>query len=275
MISRRKLLALTGAITSQTLLSGLAPANPLKDRDTKLWRHHGSVKALTFDVFGTVFDWRSSIINEGQRLSRLKGLHVHWPKFADAWRDGYMPVMQRVRDGELPYSKIDKLHRIILDELVKTFELQQLTDSELTELNRVWHRLNPWPDSVRGLDRLREHYLTASLSNGNMSLLVDLAKNAGIQWDCVLSAELTGYYKPDRQVYVKAADLLDLQPKEIMMVAAHPIDLRAAAKVGYRTALVLRPFERGRESTLSFEPDAKEYDVIASDFEDLADQMSA
>ena len=133
----------------------------------------------------------------------------------------------------------------------------------------------PWSDSVPGLNRLRGRYVVASLSNGNVSLLVNMAKNAGIPWDCVLSAELTGHYKPDKEVYVKSADLLSLKPSEIMMVAAHPIDLRAAAKVGYRTALVLRPLERGPDRGLAFTPDPKEFDLIVNDFLDLADRLHA
>ena len=168
------------------------------------------IKALTFDIFGTVVDWRSSIIREGQLLGKKNKLKVDWAKFADRWRDGYMPVMQRVRAGELPYSKIDDLHRIILDGLIKDFDLDSLSPKEVENLNLVWHRLMPWPDAVPGLNRLRGRFVVASLSNGNMSLLVNMAKNAGLPWDCVLSAELTGHYKPDKQVYVKAADLLSL-----------------------------------------------------------------
>jgi 2-haloacid dehalogenase len=186
-----------------------------------------------------------------------------------------MPVMQRVREGELPYSKIDELHRLILDGLIKDFGLKSLSLSDVDNLNRVWHRLMPWPDSVPGLNRLRGRFVVASLSNGNVSLLVNMAKNAGIPWDCVLSAELTGHYKPDKEVYIKAADLLGLEPNEIMMVAAHPIDLRAAAGVGYRTALVLRPLERGPDRGLDFKPDPSEFDLLVENFWDLARQLGA
>ncbi len=233
------------------------------------------IKALTFDIFGTVVDWRSSIIREGQLLGKKNKLKVDWAKFADRWRDGYMPVMQRVRAGELPYSKIDDLHRIILDGLIKDFDLDSLSPKEVENLNLVWHRLMPWPDAVPGLNRLRGRFVVASLSNGNMSLLVNMAKNAGLPWDCVLSAELTGHYKPDKQVYVKAADLLSLKPSQILMVAAHPIDLRAAAKVGYRTALVLRPLERGTERGLTFKPDPTEFDLTVTDFWELAKRLKA
>ncbi len=273
---KRRDLLLAGSLFS---LATLKHATPLlafgNEQEPKSQLPLKNVKALTFDIFGTVVDWRSSIIREGQLLSQKKGLKVDWPKFADRWRDGYMPVMQRVREGQLPYSKIDDLHRIILDGLIKDFGLESLSPQEIDNLNKVWHRLTPWPDSVSGLNRLRKRYLVASLSNGNMSLLVNMSKNAGIPWDCVLSAELTGYYKPDKEVYIKAADLLSLKPSEILMVAAHPIDLRAAAKVGYQTALVLRPLERGPDRGLGFQPDPNEFDLTVNDFLELADRLNA
>ena len=273
---KRRDLLLAGSLFS---LATLKHATPLlafgNGQEPKSQLPLKNVKALTFDIFGTVVDWRSSIIREGQLLSQKKGLKVDWPKFADRWRDGYMPVMQRVREGQLPYSKIDDLHRIILDGLIKDFGLESLSPQEIDNLNKVWHRLTPWPDSVSGLNRLRKRYLVASLSNGNMSLLVNMSKNAGIPWDCVLSAELTGYYKPDKEVYIKAADLLSLKPSEILMVAAHPIDLRAAAKVGYQTALVLRPLERGPDRGLGFQPDPNEFDLTVNDFLELADRLNA
>ena len=233
------------------------------------------VKALTFDVFGTVVDWRASIIREGQLLGERKGLKIDWPGFADQWRAGYGPAMQRVRNGELPWTKIDDLHRLILDELIKEFDLHSLTDDEVSDLNRVWPRLMPWPDSVPGLNRLRSRYIIATLSNGNMSLLVNMAKNAGLPWDCVLSAELSRHYKPDKEVYLKAADLLGLDPSQVMMVAAHPGDLRAASKVGFRTALVPRPLERGPDRGLYYEPDPNAFDLVVDDLLDLAQRLGA
>ena len=231
-----------------------------------------AVTALTFDVFGTVVDWRTSIIREGQLLSKRKGLVVDWPKFADAWRAGYGPAMNRVRKGEIPWSNIDRLHRMILDELLPQFGLRELTEAELTELNLAWHRLMPWPDAVAGLTRLRTRFITATLSNGNVGLLVNMAKNAGLPWDCVLSAEMTGHYKPDPQVYQTAVKLLGLQPSEVMMVAAHRNDLIAARKLGLKTAFVSRPLEFGPER----KPDeAPEVDVTASDFLDLATKIGA
>jgi 2-haloacid dehalogenase len=233
----------------------------------------GSVKALTFDVFGTVVDWRGSVIREGEMLTKTKGLRVNWAEFIDAWRAGYRPAMDKVLKGELPWITIDGLNRLILNDLLKQFQIEGMSEDEIDHLNRAWHRLMPWPDSVPGLNRLRSRYVLATLSNGNVSLLVNMAKNAGLPWDCVLSAELAKRYKPDPEAYLTAARLLGLDPAQVMMVAAHPGDLRASKKVGFRTAFVSRPLEFG--------PDKKgdtvsetEVDVVASDFLDLAAKLS-
>jgi 2-haloacid dehalogenase len=231
------------------------------------------VKALTFDIFGTVVDWRTTIIREGREVGRAKGIDIDWIEFADAWRDGYGPAMNRVRNGDLGWKTIDELHRIILDELLTRFEIDNLSESEIDSFNRVWHRLDPWPDAVEGLTLLKQNFVIASLSNGNVALLVNMAKNAGLPWDTVLSAELAGHYKPHKEVYLKAAALLGLEPAEVMMVAAHKGDLRAAAKAGLRTAFVPRPKERpNRDIDLAFD-DA--FDVNATDFIDLARQLTA
>ena len=232
------------------------------------------VRALTFDVFGTVVDWRSSIVREGRALSARKALTVNWEHFADQWRAGYGPAMGRVRRGDLPWTIIDDLHRMILDELVAEFKLDLLTINELDDLNRVWHRLDPWPDVIAGLNRLRTRYVLATLSNGNVALLVNLSKRAGLPWDAVLSAELAGAYKPDLVVYRRAAELLGLAPEEVMMVAAHASDLRASAEVGFKTAYVPRPLEYGPNRQRDLTPDLA-FDVIATDFEDLAAQLDA
>ncbi len=232
------------------------------------------VRAMTFDVFGTVVDWRSSIIAEGQALGARKGIDADWAKFADRWRAGYRPAMGRVRSGELGWTKIDDLHRIILDGLVEgeEFGLSGLSEAELDDLNRVWHRLRPWPDTVAGLTRLRKRYTLATLSNGNVALLVNMAKNAGLPWDAVLSAELAGHYKPDREVYLKAADLLGLEPSQVMMVAAHKGDLRASAKVGFRTGYVPRPTEFAPDVERDLTPDP-DFDVVGTDFNDFARKL--
>lgn len=230
------------------------------------------VKAMTFDVFGTVVDWRSSIMREGEELTARTGIEVDWPRFADAWRAGYGPAMRRVRSGELPWTRIDDLHRMILDGLIPEFGLAALTEAERDDLNRVWHRLSPWPDTVSGLTRLRTRYVLATLSNGNVALLVNMAKHSGLPWDAVLSAELAHQYKPDPEVYLTAADLLGLEPAQVMMVAAHKGDLRAAAAIGFKTAYVPRPLEYGPDREIDTTPDPS-FDVNATDFNDLADQL--
>ncbi len=230
------------------------------------------VKALTFDVFGTVVDWRSSIIREGEELGKRKNLKADWVKFADAWRAGYSPAMDRVRKGELPWMKIDDLHRLILDQLLKDFQVAGLSEAEKDHFNRVWHRLDPWPDSVEGLRRLRKKYVLATLSNGNVSLLVNMAKRAGLPWDCVLSAEVFKHYKPDPEVYSGAAEILGYKPAEVMMVAAHYGDLRAAKATGQKTAFVARPLEYGPGAKVDIDADPP-FDVNATSFTDLATKL--
>ena len=232
-----------------------------------------NIKALTFDVFGTVVDWRGSIIREGEAFGMEKGLEVDWPEFADAWRAGYQPAMNRVRTGELPWLNIDALHRIILDELLERFEINGLSEAEKDRLNRVWHRLNPWPDVKEGLELLRERFTIATLSNGNIALLTNMTKRADLRWDCILSSELAGHYKPDPEVYLTAARLLGLTSEEIMMVAAHNADLRAAQSVGFRTAFVYRTQEYGPNQMTDLEPDSF-VDVAAQDFRRLASYLA-
>lgn len=232
------------------------------------------IRALTFDVFGTVVDWRSSIIREGEALSREKGILVDWARFADAWRGWYAPAMARVRSGELPWTNLDALHRRILEALLDQFEVAGLGEAEKEQLNRAWHRLTPWPDAVGGLERLRRRFIVATLSNGNMALLVNMAKHAGLPWDCILSAELARRYKPDAAVYRMAADLLGLRPEQVMMVAAHGGDLRAAAAVGFRTAFVARPLEYGPGHVADAEQETA-CDVHVEDFHELAAQLGA
>ncbi|MEX0617742.1 MAG: haloacid dehalogenase type II [Pseudohongiellaceae bacterium] len=232
------------------------------------------VRALVFDVFGTVVDWRSSLVREGQLLSQRKAYTLDWGEFADRWRAGYGPAMNRVRTGELPWTSLDRLHRMILDELVDEYGLDGLTETERDHFNRAWHRLTPWPDTVTGLNRLRNRYIIATLSNGNVSLLMNMSKNAGLVWDAVLSAELAGHYKPDPEAYLKAADLLSLRPDEVLMVAAHPSDLRAASATGMKTAYVHRPLERGPDRRIT-PPARDEFDLFAESFIDLAGQLGA
>src|SRR5229473_3077826 len=188
------------------------------------------VKALVFDVFGTVVDWRGSILRELAAFGGERGIAADWDAFVDDWRKGYQPAMQRVRCGELPWSTIDALHRVILDELLTRYRIGGLSEAETDHLNRAWHRLDPWPDSVSGLTRLKRKFIIGTLSNGNIALLVNMAKRAGLPWDVVLSAELAHHYKPDPQAYQMPPQLLGLAPHQVMLVAAHPNDLAAAAK---------------------------------------------
>jgi len=231
-------------------------------------------RALLFDVFGTVVDWRGSLLREGRALGRRRRLRVDWAAFADAWRAGYKPAMARVRSGELPWMNIDRLHRMILDELLQRFGISGLDEAEIDHLNRAWHRLDPWPDARRGLALLKRRHVIATLSNGNVSLLVEMAKHAGLPWDAVLSAELFRHYKPDPESYLGAAAMLDCAPGEVMMVAAHKDDLRAARACGLGTAFVARPREKGPAVKVDVSPEA-EFDVNARDFVDLARQLAA
>ena len=232
------------------------------------------LRALVFDVFGTVVDWRSSIIREGQLLSAAKGLQVDWPAFADAWRAGYAPAMDRTRGAGQDWADIDNLHRQILETLLPRFGLQSLDEAERVHLNRVWHRLMPWPDAVGGLNRLKSRFTIASLSNGNVGLLVAMAKNAGLPWDCVLSGELVRRYKPDPEVYLLPARLFGCAPHELLMVAAHVDDLRGAQACGLRTAYVHRPLEFGPDAPPRPARPAG-FDLLATDFLDLAQQLGA
>ena len=229
------------------------------------------MRALVFDVFGTVVDYRGTIIREGEQLNRDKGLQVDWAAFADAWRGQYRPNMQRVMKQELPWTNLDGLHRMALDELLKQFGVTSLSEDEKIHLNKVWHRLQPWPDAVAGLTRLKQHYILGTLSNGNVSLLVDMAKYSNLPWDVIFSAELVKAYKPDPRAYQMTYELLGLQPQQVMLVAAHADDLQAAQRVGLRAGFVSRPLEYGPDKTLDPIQEGM-FDSVASDFEDLARQ---
>lgn len=228
------------------------------------------VKALTFDVFGTVVDWRGTIIREGEQFAPSG---IDWGRFADRWRAGYGPAMERVRRGQLPWMNLDRLHRMILDQVLGEFGIHGWSEEHIDHLNRVWHRLHPWPDAISGLNRLRNRFILATLSNGHIALLTNMAKHAGLPWDCILSSELVQHYKPDREVYEMAARLLDLAPAQVMMVAAHKDDLHAARAVGFRSAFVRRPLEYGPDGKPDLLPEPA-FDVVAKDFVDLADQLS-
>lgn len=225
-------------------------------------------RILAFDVFGTVVDWHGSIVAEMARLYP----QVDGDAFALAWREGYQPAMQRVRSGELGWTKIDDLHRMILDDILPRFGLGDLPENERRALNRVWHRLNPWPDVVEGLARLKRRHIITTLSNGNIGLLTDMARHAGLPWDCVLSAEVFRAYKPDASVYRGVADVFDVAPCDVMMVAAHQDDLAAARACGLQTAYIERPLEFGAHHPKDVSPDPANT-LHARDFIDLADQL--
>lgn len=231
------------------------------------------LRALVFDVFGTVVDWRSAIVRDGARLNRLKGWDVDWGAFADDWRRGYAPSMHRVRTGELPWTKLDALHRMTLNTLLERHQLH-LSEAETADLNLVWHRLDPWPDAVAGLTRIRARYPIATLSNGNVSLLTDMARRAKLPWDVILSAEMARRYKPDPEVYAMAVEYFSARPDEVLMVAAHRDDLFAARKAGLRTAYVPRPAEWGSGKHADVQPDER-LQVWATDFLDLAAKLGA
>lgn len=231
------------------------------------------VKALTFDVFGTVVDYRGTIIHEGERLNRAKGLHVDWAEFADTWRARYRPSMDRVMQGKLPWTTLDSLHRQSLDALLLQHEVnERFTEEEKDRLNRVWHRLQPWSDAIPGLTHLRKRFILATLSNGNIALLVNMAKYSALPWDCILSAELVQAYKPDPRAYQMAINLLGLRSHEVMMVAAHQEDLRAAQAQGMQAAFVPRPLEYGPHNVPDLTSDPA-FQVMATDFMDLAQQL--
>ena len=273
-LQRREFLSVGGATIAGAAIGGGEGVGLMDETlpDERRQEALADVEAMTFDVFGTVVDWRTSIIREGQVLGLEKGFDLDWEAFADAWRRGYGPAMNRVRTGELPWLKIDQLHRMILDDLLVEFEFPRMSEDEIDDLNRVWHRLIPWPDTVLGLGRLKANFVLATLSNGNVSLLTNMAKNAGLPWDVVLSAELSGHYKPDPEVYIKAADLLGLPHERVMMVAAHRGDLRAAGALGFKTAFVPRPLEYGPDREIDTTPDPA-FDVNATDFLDLAAKL--
>ena len=231
-----------------------------------------AVRALVFDVFGTVVDWRASIAREVARVAEERGVVVDGGEFADAWRAGYQPAMRRVASGEAPWATIDVLHREILETLLPRFDLDGLDERERAHLTAAWHRLDPWPDSVAGLHRLKRHWPIATLSNGNVALLVDLARHGGLPWDAVLSAELIGKYKPDLAVYRMAARLLGIADGELVLVAAHPSDLDAARAAGLMTAYVERPMEYGPAHRGEAVAPGR-FDWQARDFADLAAQL--
>lgn len=232
-----------------------------------------SIQMCVFDTFGTVCDWRGSVINEVARLARQKGWDLDAVAFADAWRANYGPSRNRVRNGELPWTKLDDLHRMTLDELLVRFQIEGLSEEEKVDLNRVWHRLHAWPDAPSALARLKTRYVLSPLSNGNVALLTNMAKFAGLPWDCVLGSDVVRHYKPDREMYLMPGDFFDLPPSAVLMVAAHTGDLESAASHGLRTAFVHRPNERSPGQPTTSMPEPGRFDFIATGFHELASQL--
>ncbi len=230
------------------------------------------VRALLFDVFGTCVDWRAGIIHAVGAVARRKRIGVDAAAFADAWRAKYQPSMEIVRSGKRPWTILDVLHRESLDTLLPEFGLEGLDEAERDDLNHAWHRLDPWPDTVDGLTRLKERYIISPLSNGNVALLVNMAKRAGIPWDLILSAETSRAYKPLPAAYLNAASMLGLKPDQVMMVAAHNSDLQAAQACGLRTAFVPRPHEHGPKQATDLAPTGS-WDIVAANFVDLAGKL--
>ena len=232
-----------------------------------------TVRALFFDVFGSMVDWRKSVAREAEKILELLGYKLDWVAFADAWRGEYQPGMEEVRSGRQPFAKLDVLHRRNLERLLPRFGLQNLSDEVLDDLTLVWHRLDAWPDVPAALARLKRKFWLAPVSNGNISLMVDLARRNNFPWDAILGAEVAHDFKPKPAVYLAACAAFDLEPGECMMVAAHSNDLAAAAKLGLRTAHIARPDEYGPNTG---EPaPTVPVDFAAKELADLADQLGA
>jgi 2-haloacid dehalogenase len=228
--------------------------------------------AIVFDTFGSVVDWRGSLIADLSAYGAKRGIAADWTALVDAWRAAYHPSMDRVRKREVPWAKLDDLHRSSLDALVAKFGITGLTEDDLRHINLGWHRLNGWPDAVSGLTRLKRRFIIGPLSNGNVALLTKMAKHAGLPWDIVFGSDLFGHYKPDPETYLGVAKLLDVAPGEVMMAAAHNNDLAAARKCGLMTAFWPRPTEYGPHQKRDFAAE-QDWDVVAKDIEDLAAQL--
>lgn len=233
------------------------------------------VRALVFDVFGTVVNWRSGVAREAEPFLKRHGAATVTPTaFADAWRRRYSPAMEEVRSGRRPFTRLDVLHRENLEAVLPEFGIDPVSvpATELSELNLAWHRLDPWPDVVVGLTRLKARYIIAPLSNGNIILMLDMAKRSGIPWDTILGAEVVQAYKPMPEAYLRTADVLAMKPDEICLVAAHNGDLAAARACGLRTAFVPRPTEHGAEQTTDLHAD-RDWDLVVRNFIELAERL--
>jgi len=232
------------------------------------------VKAILFDVFGTVVDWRSSLIADLSHYGNERHIAANWVALVDAWRGAYRASMDSVRrDPQRRWRSLDDLHRESLERLVSAMRITGLKDEDLRHMTRAWHRLRPWRDSAEGISRLKRRFIVGTLSNGNVSLLLNMAKQADLGWDVILSAETFRHYKPDPEVYVGAARVLDLKPREVMLAAAHNDDLRAASDLGLRTAFIPRPTEYGPHQSRDFVAEGL-WDLVADDIVDLAVKLA-
>ena len=242
--------------------------SPQGQKDTAL------IEALLFDTFGTVVDWRTSLIRRFERFASENGLTADWAALVDDWRAEYQPGMDAVRSGKHPWTSLEQLHRESLDKLLPRYGLGRLGEDQRRQLVLGWHFLDPWPDAVAGLQRLKQKYIIGTLSNGGVRLLADMARFAGLPWDVIFSSDLFRHYKPDPSVYLGAAELLDTQPDRIMLVAAHNYDLAAARKHDMKTAFVARPTEYGARQSKDFKAEA-DWEIIVRDFLELADKLRA
>ncbi|MEX2164278.1 MAG: haloacid dehalogenase type II [Sulfuricaulis sp.] len=232
------------------------------------------LRAILFDLFGTVLDWRGSIIDELAKFGKKHRYEANWSEFADRWRAGFRTFQSRIAKGETSWMTMDEIHRSVLDRLLKELAVPGLKDEEISNLNSAWHRLRPWPDAVEGIVRLKRQYMVSPLSNGNLSMLIAASKHAGLPWDCVLSSAMFASYKPDPKVYRGAASLLGLATREVMLVAAHAYDTDGARAIGFKTSYVFRPEEfgpgRGEDPG-----DTSRFDFVAADFLELAAALGA
>jgi 2-haloacid dehalogenase len=273
--SRRQFLAASSASVAALSFSELGSARSSPAART-IKPELANVKACVFDTFGTVVDWRSSVIAECAQRGKAKGLHVNWVDFADQWRLGYRPALNKVRAGAMPWTNLDDLHRMILEQLLVDFKIEGLTEEDKINWSHVWRRLKPWPDSVQGLTMLKARYIISPMSNGNIALMTALAKFGGLPWDLILGSDIVRHYKPDREMYLSAPFYLDLKPEEVMMCAAHAADLKSAGSYGLRTGFIHRPDEfGGGPAGVPDQAKPGDFDVVSESIVDLARQMGA
>ena len=232
------------------------------------------IQALVFDVFGTVVDWRTSLIRRFEQFGRENSLTADWASLVDDWRAQYQPLMSEVRSGKRPWAFLDDLHRESLEQLLPRYGVSHLDESQKYYLVQGWHYLDPWPDTVAGLTRLKKKFVVATLSNGGLRLLANMARYANLPWDAIFSADIFRHYKPDREVYLGAAELLDAPPQDVMLVAAHNNDLKAARQCGFKTAFVARPSEYGPRQSIDFTAES-DWEYVAADLIELASQLGA